>query len=50
MRLVVLLAPQPVQPDSVRNLLWEQSGAPIAQGQSEAAKRNVRPLSEADRQ
>jgi len=50
MRLVVLLAPQPVPPDSVRNLLWEQSGAPIAQGQSEAAKRNVRPLGEADPQ
>jgi len=50
MRLVVLLAPQPVPPDSVRNLLWEQSGAPIAEGQSEAAKRNVRPLGEADPQ
>jgi len=50
MRLVVLLAPQPVPPDSIRNLRWEQSGAPIAQGQSEAAKRNIRPLSEPDRQ
>ncbi len=50
MRLVVLLAPQPVPPDSVRNLLWEQSGAPIAEGQSEAAKRNVRPLGEAGAQ
>jgi len=50
MRLVVLLAPQPVPPDSIRNLRWEQSGAPIAQGQSEAAKRNIRPLSEPDGQ
>jgi LssY C-terminus len=50
MRLVVLLAPQPVPPESIRNLLWEQSGAPIAEGQSEAAKRNVRPLGGADPQ
>ena len=44
MRLLVILAPEPVAPDEVRSLLWEQSAAPIAQGQSEAALRNVRPI------
>ena len=44
MRLVVMLATQPVVPDAIRNLMWEQSAAPIAEGQSEAARRNVRPL------
>jgi hypothetical protein len=32
----------------VRNLRWEQSAAPIAEGQSEAAQRNVRPIEPAD--
>lgn len=44
LRLVVMLAPQPVPPDQIRSLRWEQSAAPIAEGQSEAARRNVRPL------
>lgn len=44
LRLVVILAPEPVPPDQIRSLLWEQSAAPIAEGQSEAARRNVRPL------
>lgn len=44
MRLVVVLAPEPVAPDEVRNLMWERSAAPIAEGQSEAAQRHVRPL------
>jgi hypothetical protein len=44
MRLVVMLSPEPVQPDQIRSLLWEQSAAPIAEGQSEAARRNVRPI------
>jgi len=44
MRLVVILSPEPVPPDRIRNLLWEQSAAPIAEGQSEAARRNVRPI------
>lgn len=44
MRLVVFLAPEPVTPDQTRNLSWERSAAPIAEGQSEAARRNVRPL------
>lgn len=44
LRLVVILAPEPVPPDRIRNLRWEQSAAPIAEGQSEAAEKNVRPL------
>ena len=48
LRLVVILAPEPVPPDQIRNLLWEQSAAPIAEGQSEAARRNVRPLDRSD--
>jgi hypothetical protein len=47
MRLVVVLATDPVPPNLVRSLRWERSAAPIAEGQSEAAERNVRPL-EAD--
>ena len=44
LRLVVILSREPVTPDRIRSLLWEQSAAPIAEGQSEAAKRNVRPI------
>jgi len=44
MRLVVILSVEPVPPDQIRSLLWEQSAPPIAEGQSEAAKRNVRPI------
>ncbi len=44
LRLVVMLAPEPVPPDHIRSLLWEQSAAPIAEGQSDAARRNVRPI------
>ncbi len=44
LRLVVILSPEPVTPDKIRSLLWEQSAAPIAAGQSEAAGRNVRPI------
>ncbi len=44
MRLVVILAPEPVPPDEIRSLLWEHSAPPIAEGQSKAAERNVRPL------
>ena len=44
MRLVVMLAPEPVRPEQVRNLHWEQSAAPIAEGQSDAALRYVRPI------
>jgi hypothetical protein len=48
LRLVVILSAEPVPPDQIRSLLWEQSAAPIAQGQSEAAKRNVRPIERAE--
>lgn len=44
MRLVVVLAKAPVPADAVRNLMWERSAAPIAEGQSAAAQRNVRPI------
>ena len=44
LRLVVILSREPVTPDRIRSLLWEQSAAPIAEGQSEAAERNVRPI------
>jgi hypothetical protein len=44
LRLVIMIAPEPVPPDAIRNLLWEQSAAPIAEGQSDAAGRHVRPL------
>lgn len=44
MRLVVILTPEPIPPDEIRSLLWEQSAPPIAEGQSVAAERNVRPI------
>ncbi len=44
MRLVLILAPAPVRPEQVRSLRWEQSAAPIAEGQSEAALRYVKPI------
>ncbi len=44
MRLVVMLTPDPVAYDEVANLLWEQSSAPLAEGQTEAAGKNVRPI------
>ena len=46
MRLVVVLTLEPVPPDRIRSLAWEQSAAPVAEGQSESAQRNVRPLEE----
>jgi hypothetical protein len=46
MRLVLILAREPVRPEQVRSLRWEQSAAPIAEGQTEAARRNVRPIEE----
>jgi hypothetical protein len=49
MRLVVVLAPEPIPSDHVRSLLWEQSAPPIAEGQSEAASRNVRPITSESR-
>jgi LssY C-terminus len=48
MRLVVILTPEPVPPDQIRSLLWEQSAPPIAEGQSEAGARHVRPIATED--
>jgi hypothetical protein len=44
MRLVVVVAEDPVPLQQVRNLRWERSAAPIAQGQTETARRKVRPI------
>jgi hypothetical protein len=44
LRLVVILATDPVPPDQITSLGWEQSAAPIAEGQSPAALRHVRPI------
>jgi len=44
MRLVVMLTSDPVAYEQVRSLLWEQSSAPLAEGQTEAAEKNVRPI------
>jgi hypothetical protein len=44
MRLVVILPTEPVPADRIRSLMWEESAPPIAEGQSEAARRNVRPI------
>jgi hypothetical protein len=44
MRLVLMLSPEPVRPEQVRNLRWERSAAPIAEGQGDAALRHVRPI------
>ena len=44
MRVVIMLAPEPIPAEQVRSLLWERSAAPIAEGQSEVAGRNVRPI------
>ena len=45
LRLVVMVASEPVPYEKVVNLLWEQSEPPIAEGQSETANRNVFPIS-----
>jgi len=44
MRLVVILSPEPMPPDQILSLLWEQSAAPIAERHSKAAERHVRPV------
>ena len=41
---MLVIARDPIAPDLIRSLLWERSAAPIAQGQSAAALRNVRPI------
>ena len=49
LRLVVILASEPVRPDQVRSLRWEQSAPPIAEGQSPAALDHVRPIDSPER-
>ena len=44
LRLVIALSPHPRPYHEVRSMRWEQSGAPIAEGQSESAERYVRPV------
>lgn len=44
LRLVVVLSPHPLPYTEVRSLLWEQSSEPMAEGQTEAANRNVWPI------
>jgi len=41
-RLVLLLSPDPIPYTKVRSLLWQQSDAPVAEGQSAAAAARVR--------
>jgi hypothetical protein len=48
MRLVVVIASDPIAPELIRSLLWERSAAPIAEGQGEAALRNVRRIEPQD--
>ncbi len=44
LRLVVVLSPDPIPYERVRSLLWEQSAAPIAEGQTDAADEHVKPV------
>jgi len=44
LRLVVALSPHPRPYHEVRSMRWEQSAAPVAEGQSESSRRYVRPL------
>lgn len=44
LRLVISLSTHPRPYHEVRSMRWEQSVAPLAEGQSESAKRNVRPV------
>jgi hypothetical protein len=44
MRLVVILAREPITVDRIRSLAWEQDAPAIAEGQSDRARRYVRPI------
>lgn len=44
LRLVMVLSREPVPVEAIRNLQWERSAAPIAEGQSPDAARHMRPL------
>jgi hypothetical protein len=46
MRVVIVLSPEPVSYEKTRNLLWERSDAPIAEGQTMRANKNVFPADE----
>ena len=42
--LVLLLSPDPIPYAKVRSLLWQQSDAPVAEGQTAGAAARVRPI------
>jgi hypothetical protein len=44
LRLVIALSPHPRPYHEVRSMRWERSAAPVAEGQSGSAERNVRPV------
>ena len=44
LRLVIALSPHPRPYHEVRSMRWERSAAPVAEGQSETAEQNVRPV------
>ncbi len=44
LRLVIALSTHPRPYHEVRSMRWEQSAAPVAEGQSESARRYVRPV------
>ena len=44
LRLVVVLSPDPIPYERVSRLLWEESAAPVAEGQTKTAKENVRDI------
>ena len=46
LRLVVEISPDPIPYEHVRSFIWEESTAPVAEGQTEAAEANIRQLPE----
>lgn len=46
LRLVIEISPDPIPYGRVHSFVWEQSAAPIAEGQSEAAEPHVRKIDE----
>lgn len=44
LRLVVVMSPDPIPYERVRSLLWAESAAPVAEGQTETADIYVRPV------
>lgn len=45
MRLVLEISPDPIPYERIRSFVWEESTAPVAEGQTDAADRNVRRIS-----